>query len=195
GPRDRVARRRRRARAATRALARRPHGRRARGRARARRRGRRAHRAAGPERRLPARDRGRAAGGGVSAELVAAAPARTGRGARTRASLRRLRTLVVREARATLRDAFTMTTLVAVPLVALLAFGFVLSTEVRGLRLGVVDASASAEGRRIVADLAAGGHFEPVPYASRAAAERALVAGEIGALLVLPPGLARSFRD
>lgn len=131
----------------------------------------------------------------MSAELVAAAPARTGRGARTRASLRRLRTLVVREARATLRDAFTMTTLVAVPLVALLAFGFVLSTEVRGLRLGVVDASASAEGRRIVADLAAGGHFEPVPYASRAAAERALVAGEIGALLVLPPGLARSFRD
>ena len=126
---------------------------------------------------------------------AAARPAPRPRGARLRASLRRLRTLVVREARATLRDAFTMTTLVAVPIVALLAFGFVLSTEVRGLRLGVVDASASAEGRRLVADLAAGGHFEPIPYASRADAERALVAGEVGALLVLPPGLARSFRD
>jgi ABC-2 type transport system permease protein len=100
----------------------------------------------------------------------------------------------VRETRATLRDAFTMTTLIAVPIVALLAFGFVLSTEVRGMRIGVVDASRSAEGRRLVADLAAGGHFAPVPFATRAAAERALVAGELGAVLVLPPDLARGFR-
>jgi ABC-2 type transport system permease protein len=113
---------------------------------------------------------------------------------RLRASLRRLRTLVVREARATLRDPFTVVTLVTVPIVALLAFGFVLSTEVRGMRLGVVDASDSAEGRRLVADLAAGGHFAPIPFASRAAAERALVGGELGAVLVLPPDLARGFR-
>lgn len=112
---------------------------------------------------------------------------------RLRASLRRLRTLVVREARATLRDAFTMIALVTVPLVALLAFGFVLSTEVRGLRIGIVDTSESAEGRRLVADLAAGGQFAPIPFATREAAERALVAGELGAVLVLPAGLARSF--
>jgi len=128
----------------------------------------------------------------VSAAALATAP-RAGRAARTRASLRRLRTLVVREARATLRDPFTMITLVAVPLVALLAFGFVLSTEVRGLRIGVVDASESPASRRLVADLAAGSQFAPIPFASRAAAEQALVAGELGAVLVLPPELARSF--
>jgi len=111
-----------------------------------------------------------------------------------RASLRRLRTLVVREARATLRDTFTMVTLVAVPLVALLAFGFVLSTEVRGLRIGVVDASGSEESRRLVADLAAGGQFAPIPYATRGAAERALVSGQLGAVLILPPELARSLQ-
>ncbi|MEB2346358.1 MAG: ABC transporter permease [Deltaproteobacteria bacterium] len=116
------------------------------------------------------------------------------RSARLRASLRRLHTLVVREARATLRDRFTMITLVAVPLVAQLAFGFVLSTEVRGMRIGIVDASGSPESRRLVADLAAGGQFAPIPFASRAEAEHALVAGELGAVLVLPAELARSLR-
>jgi ABC-2 type transport system permease protein len=121
-------------------------------------------------------------------------PGAATRAARLRASLRRLRTLVVRETRATLRDPFTMITLVAVPLVALLAFGFVLSTEVRGLRLGVVDASASAASRRLVADLAASGAFAVQPFASRAEAERALVAGELGAVLVLPIDLERAFQ-
>jgi len=46
---------------------------------------------------------------------------------------RRLRTLVLREVRATLRDPFTMTILVTVPLVALVLFGFVLATDVKHL--------------------------------------------------------------
>lgn len=116
-----------------------------------------------------------------------------GRAARTRASLRRLRTLVVRETRATLRDPFTMITLVTVPLVALLAFSFVLSTEVRGLRLGVVDASGGEVSRRLVADLTAGDWFAPIPFASIEAAGQALVAGELGAVLALPPELERAF--
>ena len=124
----------------------------------------------------------------------ALAPGAGTRAARLRASLRRLRTLAQRETRATLRDPFTMITLVAVPLVALLAFGFVLSTEVRGLRLGVVDASASAASRRLLADLAASGAFTVRPFASRAEAERALVAGELGALLVIPTDLERAFQ-
>ena len=107
------------------------------------------------------------------------------------ASLRRLRTLVRREIRATLRDPFTVATLVAVPLVALLLFGFVLSTEVRDMRLGVWDGSASAESRALVADLAASRAFETIPFATRAGLEDALVAGNLGAALVVPPDFAR----
>lgn len=102
---------------------------------------------------------------------------------------RRLRTLVVREVRATLRDPFTVITLIAVPLVALLAFSSILATNVEDMRLGVHDASRSALSRRLVADLAAGGAFEPHAYATRGALEAALVAGEISAALVLPPDL------
>jgi ABC-2 type transport system permease protein len=107
-------------------------------------------------------------------------------------TLRRLRTLVVREVRATLRDPFTVVTLVAVPLLALLAFGFVLSTEVRGLRLGVWDASASPASRRLVADLDASEAFETVRAASRAELEEALVAGRVSAGVVIPPAFGRA---
>lgn len=109
-------------------------------------------------------------------------------------SPRRLRALLVREARATLRDPFTVTVLIAAPLVALLAFSSVLSTEVDGLRLGVHDASRTAASRRIVAEVAAGGTFVPRPYATREALEEALVGGDVSAGLVLPPDLDRGLR-
>ena len=65
------------------------------------------------------------------------------RGSR-RMNARRLRTLVRREVNATLRDPFTLGVLIAVPLVALLLFGFILSTKVEDMRLGVYDASRSS---------------------------------------------------
>ena len=102
---------------------------------------------------------------------------------------RRLRTLLVREVRATLRDPFTVITLVAVPLVALLAFSSVLATNVTHMRLGVYDASHSTVSRRLLADLAACDAFDPIPYATRASIEAALVAGQISTALVLPPDL------
>ena len=105
---------------------------------------------------------------------------------------RRVRTLAVREVRATLRDPFTMVTLVAVPLVALLAFSSVLATNVVGMKLGVFDASASSVSRRVVAELAAGGAFDPHWFGSREAIEAALVRGEISSALVFPPDLERS---
>jgi len=102
---------------------------------------------------------------------------------------RRLRTLVVREVRATLRDPFTVITLIAVPLVALLAFSSVLATNVQQMRLGVFDASRSAVSRRLIADLAAGDAFEPIALPTRESLEAALVAGAISTALVLPPDL------
>ncbi len=104
-------------------------------------------------------------------------------------NLRRLRTLVVREVRATLRDPFTVITLIAVPLLALLAFSSILATNVEHMKLGVFDASRSAVGRRLVADLAAGEAFAPIAFATRESLEAALVAGDISTALVLPPDL------
>src|SRR5439155_123988 len=140
------------------------------GRGVARRRGD-AHRSRPRARRGPPRHarprRARAPGGGPprSARVDRAAgddgrlPAGAGRGGSGAMSGRRLRTLVLREVRATLRDPFTMTILVTVPLVALVLFGFVLATDVKHLALGVHDASATAASRRLIADLGASGTF------------------------------------
>jgi ABC-2 type transport system permease protein len=109
-------------------------------------------------------------------------------------NLRRLRTLFVREARATWRDPFTMTILVTVPLAALLVFSSILSTEVKGLALGVHDACGTASSRRLVAELSARGTFSPRRFATREGLDRALVDGSVSVAFVIPPDFDRSLR-
>ncbi|MEW6267803.1 MAG: ABC transporter permease [Thermodesulfobacteriota bacterium] len=106
-------------------------------------------------------------------------------------SARRLWVLVRREALATLRDPFTVSILILVPLMALLLFGKILTTDVKELDLGVIDASQSVASRRLLADLAAQGTFVPIPFATRAAMDTAMIAGEIGAGIVIPPDFDR----
>ena len=110
-------------------------------------------------------------------------------------SWQRLITLIRREARATLRDPFTISILIAVPLGALLIFGFTLSTEVHELVLGVHDESQTAASRRVLADLQAHGDFRPRLFASRDAIEHALVAGRISAAVIIPPTFDRALRE
>jgi ABC-2 type transport system permease protein len=107
-------------------------------------------------------------------------------------SARRLRTLVRREVLATFRDPFTVTILIAVPLLALLLFGYIMSTEVRHLGLAVHDGDHSRTSRRIVAELTAGGTFDAREVARRSDIERALVSGEVSAAIVFPAGFERS---
>ena len=109
-------------------------------------------------------------------------------------SWRRLRTLVRREILATFRDPFTVIVLITVPLAALLAFGFTLATDVKGLALGVHDASATAASRRLIAELAANGTFVPQQYATRNALDQALISGDIGVALVIPPAFGRGLQ-
>jgi len=110
-------------------------------------------------------------------------------------SWRRLVTLIRREVRATLRDPFTLTILITVPLGALLIFGFTLSSEVHDLNLGVYDQSQSAASRRVLADLRANGDFRLRPFRSRAAIDRALTAGQISGALIIPATFDRDLRD
>lgn len=107
---------------------------------------------------------------------------------------RRLRTLVRREVLATFRDPFTVSILITVPLGALLIFGFVLATDVKGLPLGVIDAADTAASRRLVAELSAKGTFISRPYATREDLDRALVAGDISAAIVIPPAFDRDLQ-
>ena len=106
-------------------------------------------------------------------------------------SLRRLRALLVREVRATFRDRFTVTILIAVPIAALLLFGFILTTEVRHLALGVLDASGTPSSRRLVADLAAQETFDPTVVRTRDELERLVGSGRLAAGIVILPSFER----
>ncbi|MEO6028077.1 MAG: ABC transporter permease [Candidatus Binatia bacterium] len=110
-----------------------------------------------------------------------------------RARARRLRALLQRETRATLRDPFTVTILITVPLAALLAFGLTLSTEVKHLRLGLHDASDTTASRRLTAELSANGTFDIRRYGTRDAIERALVSGDVSIAVIVPPDFDRRF--
>jgi ABC-2 type transport system permease protein len=110
-------------------------------------------------------------------------------------SWQRLVTLLRREVRATLRDPFTVTMLILVPLGALLLFGFTMSTGVHDLAVGVRDESRTVASRRLLAELEAEGDFRLRPYSSREAIDHALVAGEISAAVVIPATFDRLLRD
>ncbi len=109
-------------------------------------------------------------------------------------SFRRLAVLVRRETLATLRDPFTVTILVLVPLMALMLFGKIMSTTVIELSLGVIDGSRSAPSRRLLAELEAQGAFVTRDFATRAQMDRAMLAGDIGAGIVIPPDFERELR-
>ncbi len=109
-------------------------------------------------------------------------------------NVRRLRTLIRREVQATFRDPFTVTILIAVPLAALVLFGYILSTTVEHLPLGLYDGSQSAASRRLVADLSAPGTFDVVPYRSPKAIGDALVAGRLSVGVVIPADFADDLR-
>ena len=108
-------------------------------------------------------------------------------------SWRRLRTLMRREVQTTLRDPFMTVTMILVPLMALLLFGFVLSTEVRDLGLGVLDAARSTSSRRLLADLGNQGRFRVREYATRAALDAATIDGEVSVAIVIPPDFDHDF--
>jgi ABC-2 type transport system permease protein len=110
-------------------------------------------------------------------------------------SWQRVVTLIRREARATLRDPFTVAILIAVPLVALLVFGYTLSSEVHDLDLGVLDESQSAASRRMIADVRAQGDFNLRTFPRRDALEHALTAGQISVALIVPPTFERALRE
>jgi ABC-2 type transport system permease protein len=110
-------------------------------------------------------------------------------------SWQRLVTLLRREVRATLRDPFTITMLILVPLVALLLFGFTLSTGVHDLAVGILDQNRTVASRRLQTDVEAEGDFRLRPYPSREAIDHALIAGEISAGLIIPATFDRLLRD
>jgi ABC-2 type transport system permease protein len=101
--------------------------------------------------------------------------------------------LFLKELRQIGRNRRLVASLIVPPTLQILVFGFALNPEARGLRLGVVDESRTAESRELVSAFSEGGAFRVAgSYESSGGLARALDAGELDAGLVVPSDFARS---
>jgi len=91
------------------------------------------------------------------------------------------------------RDPLTLFMLVFFPTALLLFFGYVLSFDVRNVRLGVLDLDVSDSSRAFIRQLASGGYFQmAMRFAGRGEADTALERGSVMAAVVIPKGFSKA---
>ena len=87
------------------------------------------------------------------------------------------------------RDPLTLFMLVFFPTALLLFFGYILSFDVRNVRLGVLDLDGSDSSRAFIRQLTGGGYFQlETMFAGRGEADTALARGSVMAAVVVPKG-------
>jgi len=91
------------------------------------------------------------------------------------------------------RDPLTLFMLVFFPTVLLLFFGYVLSFDVRNVRLGVLDLDATDASRAFIRELTGGEYFRlETMFSGREEAETALERGSVMVAVVIPRGFAET---
>lgn len=107
-------------------------------------------------------------------------------------ALVRIGSVIQKELKQLLRDRMTFGMVVMIPLVQLLLFGYAINTDVRHVPVGVVDLSGSAVARVIEQAVVATQVVQVTHrYPTPAEAEKAIVRGEVKAVLVFPTDLDR----
>ena len=100
----------------------------------------------------------------------------------------RMRTLIWREFVELGRDPFTIAILTILPLLLIAMLSYALTTEVRGLRVGVFDADRSEQSRTLVSALESTGYFRIDRLTGLAGIRSRMASGRLAAAIVIPPG-------
>ena len=107
-------------------------------------------------------------------------------------SLRRLRALLAKEFIQMRRDRITFAMMLGVPLIQLVLFGYAINTNLRHVPVAVVDHSQTGLSRALIQMVEATGVVEvTMRLATIEAAERAVIASQVRAALILPHDLAQ----
>jgi len=110
--------------------------------------------------------------------------------------MNRFSAFVQKEFRHILRDRRTLLILFGMPVVQVLLFGFVLSTEIRNAAVAVLDPSKDAESVALTNKLISSGYFHlEKTLDSPAELDAAFRTGEIKMAIVFPPDFARSLSE
>ncbi len=103
---------------------------------------------------------------------------------------RRAAAIASKEARHILRDPYTLSMSVGVPVMMLFLFGFAINFELKDLRLSVSDQDRTASSRQVVEALKASGFFLPRPSLEDPEAE--IASERVRAALIIPAGFERA---
>jgi ABC-2 type transport system permease protein len=107
-------------------------------------------------------------------------------------NLRRLGALIGKETRELLRDPITMWLALLMPLVMLFLFGYAVTLDVEGVRIGVYDESRSPASRELTARFAATENFAiPRSFASMHDVVDAMQRSQVRLVVVIPPDFER----
>ena len=111
-------------------------------------------------------------------------------------SLQRMFAIVLKEVRQLRRDRLTFGMIVGIPVMQLLLFGYAINTDVRHLSAGLVDLSATAASRQLVAELA---HSQVIDINYQAAdpaeLERLMRQGRISVGIYIPTDFERRLQQ
>lgn len=93
------------------------------------------------------------------------------------------------------RDRFTLAMMIGIPMIQIALFGYAIQTEVRHLKMAVLDQSKSAQSRALVAAMVNTGNFDLVSEAAdRDEIKRLIETGRVSAGLIIPPDFARDLK-
>lgn len=101
-------------------------------------------------------------------------------------SLRRLRALIVKELLQIMRDPSSILIAFVLPLILLFAFGYALSLDATGLKVGLVLENTTPPARSFAASLTQSRYFDVTTAHDRRALEEDLVAGRLAGVVIIP---------
>jgi ABC-2 type transport system permease protein len=105
--------------------------------------------------------------------------------------MRKALAVALNEFRQIVRDTRTLLTLLLVPAVFLLLYGYALNFDIRHVGLGVDDRDHTPESRSLISAFVNSGYFDLVAMVDAAATTELMNRNEVRAVLVIPSGLGR----
>jgi ABC-2 type transport system permease protein len=107
--------------------------------------------------------------------------------------LRRIRALVLKESRQTLRDPSSLAIGVVLPLILILLFGYGLSLDVKNVPIAVVIESPTPEAVELAAGFKLSPYFHPVVTRSMPPAQRLLLEHRVDGIVLIPADFSSRF--
>jgi len=109
-------------------------------------------------------------------------------------SFRRIRSIALKEYKHILRDPFTLAVTLALPLIFVGFFGFIIDLDYKDIRVGVRDNDQSAISRRFLQGISSSGYFRLMPLHTPLQADEMLQLNDSPAVMVIHKDFGKNIR-